>query len=247
MKNLYIITGGSKGLGLSLAEQLSQNEQFVAVIARSKASSSKLAKGLKNFAVDLSETLNFDSLVEEVFSQFDLSQINKAILVNNAGMIEPVANVESLNSQEVFSNVAVNLSAPMSLTSSFLKLSTQNKLKRVVVNVSSGVAKSPIIGWAAYSAAKAGLENFSQNLINEFAEDEKTRIINFNPGVIDTGMQKQIRSSRVEDFPDVEKFKSFKEDRVLRSPDVVASALISVLVEEKLTGQSHVSISELVD
>src|SRR3546814_9460623 len=98
-----------------------------------------------------------------------------------------------------------------------------------VLNISSGAAIRPLPGWGAYCASKAAIRHFF-----DVAEAEQTidlSVRHFDPGVLDTRMQEQIRSSSSDDFPLVEKFVSLKMSGSLKSPMDVAIEIEESLLE----------------
>ena len=65
-----------------------------------------------------------------------------------------------------------------------------------IINLSSGAAHRPLEGWSAYCAAKAGLAMLTRSLALEYGE-QGIRAFGFSPGVVDTGMQAEIRASGI--------------------------------------------------
>jgi NAD(P)-dependent dehydrogenase (short-subunit alcohol dehydrogenase family) len=59
-----------------------------------------------------------------------------------------------------------------------------------VVNIGTGASEKAIEGWSAYCAAKAGLAHLTRVVA---AETPEITAVSFRPGVVDTGMQAQIR------------------------------------------------------
>ena len=71
-------------------------------------------------------------------------------------------------------------------------------------------------------------------------------IISFNPGIIDTDMQNEIRSSKDSDFPDVAKFIEYKSSGELRSAETVAEVLIDVIYQKKFDENGCISIHDIL-
>jgi len=94
------------------------------------------------------------------------------------------------------------------------------------VNITSGAAERSVYGWSTYGSSKAGLNYFTATTALELSQNNVPhRIVAFSPGVMDTNMQEDIRSSSEDAFADVDKFKQLKEQGQLRGTDVVAKAL----------------------
>ncbi|MUT65909.1 SDR family NAD(P)-dependent oxidoreductase [Paenibacillus sp. NEAU-GSW1] len=107
------------------------------------------------------------------------------ILMNNAGMLEP-GTVLELTAHEWQQQVATNLTGPFLLTKAILPSMRQSKYGRII-NITAGVSRSGSGGYAAYSAAKAGLESLTRTLADE--EQEHGILVNlYNPGMLRTEM-----------------------------------------------------------
>jgi len=222
----FIVTGASRGLGAAIAKLALQRGHQVAAIARSAM---KPQERLDIFQRDLNKIDELPDLMREVLSRHGLTQFTAIHLINNAAVLEPIGAVPNLDAGKLEQNIRINLIAPMALSSAFLKQTEAFKGTRTVVNISSGVADSPLASWSAYSAAKSGLKNFSHALALELKGDERTRVISFSPGIMDTEMQATIRRQSKETFADVDRFKRYKAEGQLLPPETVAKTLLKLL------------------
>ncbi|HJF31495.1 MAG TPA: SDR family NAD(P)-dependent oxidoreductase [Sporosarcina psychrophila] len=223
--NVYIITGSSKGIGFELAKQLSGEGHFVIGIART---ASKL-DGVKFIEADLSETGNLESLMNEIIATTPQDTASFT-LINNAGTVNPIGLIGTINAEEVSTAIALNLTAPMILSNAFMmKLKEFDGVKRII-NISSGAGRNAYEGWGTYCTTKAGLDHFSRVVALE-QENAKypVDIVSIAPGIIDTGMQETIRGSKEEAFPLLEKFMDYKEKGLLSSAEQTAEKLISFM------------------
>ncbi len=225
MKYIFI-TGSSKGLGKALAELfLKQNEIKVTGIARSCSISDE---NYVHHTLDLS---NQQAVNDFTFP--NLTDADEVIFVNNAGMLDPIKKVGTFTGAAVAMNVQVNLIAPMVLSSQFIQAYQKLGCKKMILNISSGAGKYPIDGWAAYCTTKSGLDMFStvmhaeQNLISNVSN--RVKIVALSPGIIDTEMQAEIRSSKEEDFSQVDRFVDYKKSGELQSSLQTAYKIISKL------------------
>ncbi len=213
--NLYIITGASSGLGKAMHDILNINKNITIDISRKS----------KSHPCDLSKLSTIPSIVGQIFSTYNQHNFNSLTLINNAGVVKPISPLGAFkNNHEIISSINLNLTAPVLLSNEFLKQTSDYKGELKIVNISSGVAKRPKAYWAPYSAAKAGLENFSECLAQE--QENRCKVFCLDPGLIDTDMQKNIRNTNKEDFPGVSRFKDFKEQGYLSSPIDVAQRLL---------------------
>jgi benzil reductase ((S)-benzoin forming) len=75
---------------------------------------------------------------------------------------------------------------------------------RRIVHISSGAGRTAYPGWSIYCATKAALDHHARTVVLD--ANRALRICSVAPGVIDTGMQAEIRGSGEEKFPLREKF-----------------------------------------
>lgn len=197
MANLAIITGTSRGLGKALKQEFERVGWLVAELNRPAFDLS---------AIDVEKLdLTFRSLRSE--------NPDRAVFVNNAAT-QAIAAAASFDATEISLEITVNVTSPIIAITTFLR----NFPNGEIANVTSGAATKPIPHWSLYCAAKAALEGYVRAV-----ETEGRRVFNLNPGVIDTDMQANIRSS---EFPGVQDFIALKKDGKLRSSEAVARTLV---------------------
>lgn len=155
-----------------------------------------------------------------------------AVLIHNAGVVEPIGAVGALRSEGIAAAVAVNLTAPLLLTNAFLAAVGRSVSVRVLF-ISSGAASRVVEGWATYCATKAGGEMFFDAVAAQYRDDPRVEVVSVNPGVMDTDMQADIRSSSTGYFPDRERYLGLHQRGELPSPTDVAARI----VEQHLTGE----------
>lgn len=220
------ITGSSKGLGKALAELFLDREQ-TKVFGISRTCSID-HENYVHHHVDLN---NSDNVNNFTFPQ--LEDAEEVILINNAGMLNPIKKVGAFSAESVSINIQVNLVAPMVLCNTFINTYQELSIKKLIVNISSGAGKYPIDGWSAYCTSKSGLDMFStvmqaeQKLISYVYK--RVKVISLSPGIIDTDMQAEIRSSNVDDFSQVDRFVDYKKSGELQSSLQTAEKFISKL------------------
>ncbi len=143
-------------------------------------------------------------------------------LVNNAGVIEPLARAAEADPETWRYNVTVNLLAPFYLAR--FALSALRAQGGRIVNVSSGAAHHPISAASAYCAAKAGLTHLSRVLA---AEEPDVTVMAMRPGVVDTDMQLLLRQQGPSAMPPAEAayYARLKMDGKLEPPWVPARVI----------------------
>ena len=133
----------------------------------------------------------FEALVAETKARFGRLDA----LINNAGVIEPIASIAEGDPTVWARNVDINLTGAYHAVRAVLPgmLAAGGG---TIVNVSSGAAIRPLQGWSAYCSAKAGLHMLTRAIALETA-GKGIRVFGFQPGTTDTDMQVLIRASGV--------------------------------------------------
>ncbi len=197
---------------------------------------------------DLNDTVGIDEIMSEIMTALEEEDLEAVFLVNNAGILQPVKPAEKCQIDELKRSINVNLLAPMVLTSEFIKHAKTWPCMKRIINISSGAAnRGGVYGWSAYCTTKAGLDMFTQTVgIEQDIADNNIKVMAIAPGIIDTKMQEEIRSSTEEDFMEVERFIGFKEEGNLSAPEDVASKLLQVMKDDLFAqGGAILDIREL--
>ncbi len=247
----YIITGTSRGLGEAISTQLLQKDNIIFAISRSlnpemilKAEKSEC--NLHYIEFDLSQIEKIPTLMADIFKKIGSHEIEKIALVNNAGILAPMMPVEKIIPNELQHHININLVAPMQLTSEFIKYTSSWQCEKTIFNITSGAAHNPYHGWAAYCTSKAGLNMFTQVSAEEqYAAINPVKIIALAPGVIETNMQKQIRSVEEENFRKKEKFVKLKENGALLEAEDVAQVIIQNLFNPDFPQGAIIDVREM--
>jgi 3-oxoacyl-[acyl-carrier protein] reductase len=193
-----IVTGASRGIGAAAAFALGKAGASVVLAARSAAQAEANAEqinaaGGKATAVacDVSDYAACQRLVHETAQRFGQPDV----LLNNAGVIEPIATAAAADPGEWARSIQINLIGAYYAIRAVLP----GMIERghgSIINVSSGAALRPNEGWSAYCAGKAGLAMLTRSLDLEHRA-AGIRVFSFQPGTTDTDMQVIIRASGV--------------------------------------------------
>lgn len=189
---VLIITGASRGLGAAAARAAAELGANVTLAARSPDGLNAVLKeveagGGRGLAVraDVSRADDCREVIRQTVEAF--GRIDG--LINNSGMIEPIAPLAEADIDEWALNLSVNLLAPVRLIQLALPHLRQSRGR--IVNVTSGAAVAVIGGWTAYSAAKAALNHLTRILAQE---EPQVTTLALRPGIVDTAMQSAIRA-----------------------------------------------------
>jgi benzil reductase ((S)-benzoin forming) len=241
--NLYLVTGTTRGLGKALADAIARDAANE-LLALARSAEGPIPGGAR-FEVDLADAAALERACDRVEARIRGKRYDKAVLVNNAGVVAPVALLAAVDPGELARNIAVNLTAPMLLMRRFLRMTEGVALRRVI-NISSGAGRRPISGWSAYCAAKAGLDMASRVAALEAqARGQAVEVVSLAPGVIDTGMQGAVRGASPEQFADVERFRRMKAEGTLRPAEDVASDILRLEAAGRLGSEPVADLREL--
>lgn len=220
---LGIITGGSRGLGEALVHQLADKDWFVREFSRS-------GESLYHIDADLSDSEQINNQLEIFLNSINTGETTELLFIHNAAVLEPIKKFEKISEEDFLRHNRINVTSPMLLIQTIMNRFRECDMKKTLVNVSSGAALKAHAGWSLYCMGKAAMENLFNALYLEESEQQfPFKIINFDPSIMDTVMQKEIRSAKKEDFPDLERFLNFKTDGKLSNPSDVARDLIGIV------------------
>ena len=235
MKQLNIITGASRGMGLAIAQQLCQKNNVI--IGLSRNVSQELAQtartqgtNLEQWPVDLSNAMPVAQQLHRWLNQFNPSTVEQVVLINNAGVIGHMGPLTMEYAEQTEQTMRINLDAPMHLTAAFLTATRAWTIPKKIINVSSGLARRAMAGSAMYCASKAGLDHYSRCVaLDEALQTDGAKIVSLAPGVIDTDMQRALRQGDPSGFPDRQNFIQLKETGNLPSPEQAAQKILAYL------------------
>lgn len=225
-----VVTGHSRGLGAAIAEELLSRD--FPVLGISRASNPALARRfptLREMQLDLADGVATSRWLQLGQLRDCLKGRDLALLVNNAGLLQPVGPMETQDVTAVSRAVAVNVGTVLMLSAAFVQ-ATQDARERRILQISSGAGRKAYAGWSIYCATKAALDQHARCAVMDGTP--RLRICSLAPGVIDTDMQGEIRASTGELFPDRERFVRMKQDGSLRSPARVGKLATDYLLSE---------------
>ena len=234
-----IITGHSRGLGAALAEALLV--RGIAVFGLARAPNAGLRERFPQLfgeaCIDLANDAALQAqLCSEHIVEF-LAGSGPRLLINNAGVLQPMGPPGVQGAAAIQRAVAVNIAAPLALSDAFVA-ATEKSEDRRILHVSSGAAANPYPGWSIYCASKAALDQHARAVHTDRLP--RLRIASVAPGVIDTDMQAEIRACDSTLFPLRSKFKDLKDNGLLLAPEDCALRLIDHLLSRTF-GESVVT------
>ncbi|HVP58634.1 MAG TPA: SDR family NAD(P)-dependent oxidoreductase [bacterium] len=183
-----LVTGGTSGIGLGLAEAFHRSGSTVIVCGRDKKKLAAVEKQLPAITAlpcDVADGRQREQLAKEVLRRFpDLD-----ILVNNAGIqryIDLKKGYGELKSGE--DEIAVNLVAVVELTALFID-HLMKRPRAAVINVSSGLGFMPMLSTPIYSATKAAVHTYSL-VLRQQLKDTSVGVVEIVPPMVATGLNR---------------------------------------------------------
>jgi 3-oxoacyl-[acyl-carrier protein] reductase len=198
-----IITGAGRGLG-----RADQIERWGGV--------SHIFHG------DVSREDDVSRMVDETIKLYSTIDI----LVNNAAIIGPARFLEDTDFGTWNETISVNLNGPFYCARSVIPAMI-GKGSGKVINISSGLGQMPFPRFCAYGVSKAGIIQLTRSLAEELKE-QNIQVNAIDPGVMDTGMQDEIRKLSPSVLGDAlhKNFHEYKESGSLKDPAEVATLAV---------------------
>ena len=225
-----LVTGASRGIGAAIAIALAEAGAAVAVNYRERAGEADaVVAGIKELggraiviAADVAQAAAVTKLVDHTVAA--LGPID--ILVNNAGMAI-VRGIDDLTEADFDQTIAINLKSAFLCTQAVVPAMRAKKWGRIV-NISSGAARGAGAIGVHYNASKAGMEGLTRGYAARLVKEGIT-VNAVAPSLIETDMMRG-RSDLARNIPVGR----------LGHPDEVAQAVLMVLGNDYMTGQTIV-------
>ena len=224
---LAFITGTSSGIGLSAANELLKRDWEV--IGAARRDSDIKDSNYTHLIIDLTNIDNILNKIPAIIgNRLSSKKYERIALVNNAADTGELLRMEHLDPKKLSDLYKLNVVLPVWLTGFFYKNKEENCRLRII-DISSGAAHKEFPGMTAYCGSKAALLMSGKVFAIENSEDENLGIMSYEPGTVDTEMQKKARSQPENKFPSVNVFKSMKENKILAAPEDVAIEIADFL------------------
>ena len=187
-----IVTGGSSGIGLSIAEHLLKSGCKVMVCSRSQEKLLKAKKKIltstnqnlqNNFAVkkcDVKEPDSVNSVLKETSARFN----NIDIVINSAG-VAFIDSIENLSFEKWKEMIDVNLTGVFNFSALSIPFLKKNSYSDII-NMGSRSGRYAFAGGTGYNATKFGLQGFSEALFLDL-QQYNIRVSLIAPGTVNTG------------------------------------------------------------
>jgi NAD(P)-dependent dehydrogenase (short-subunit alcohol dehydrogenase family) len=190
-----LVTGASRGIGASAARVFAAAGANVALVARSDDAIADLTAELGERAIaipcDVSRYWEMETAVSACLDQFG----GLDVVINNAGVIEPISHLASSDPQGWGMAIDINLKGVYHGMRAAMPVMMENG-GGTILTISSGAASNPIEAWSHYCASKAGAAMLPRCADKE-GRDHGIRAIGLSPGTVATEMQREIKKSGI--------------------------------------------------
>ncbi len=190
-----LITGASRGIGESAAREFAQAGANVVLTARSGGAIEAIAADIGSQALavtcdvaDNSQVVAAVNAAVEKFGGLD-------VLINNAGLIEPISHLDQSDPESWGQVIDVNVKGVyygMRAAMPVMEAAGGGS----ILTISSGAAHGPVEAWSHYCASKAAV-NMLTRCVDKEAREKGIRAIGLSPGTVATQMQRDIKASGI--------------------------------------------------
>jgi len=236
---LTVVTGGSSGIGLAFVRDALERGDRVLEVSRS-GPPAELRDRLEHIDADLARPSSWPHVGASVAAAVArLEEGDRVIALHAAATIAPIGFAGEVDGDAYTAAALLNAAAPPALGALLLRACVHREdLRRQLCMISSGASTSAYAGWSAYCAGKAATDQWVRTVGVEQAERGGVEVSAVAPGVVETGMQEQIRGTDERDQPTVDRFRQLHEQGELDDPTGVALRLRELL--DRGTGQGAV-------
>lgn len=192
---VVLITGAGDGIGAASARLFAARGARVGLVGRRAAPLEALAAEIGPGALALAGDVSAPGMMAGAVAAVEAAFGPLDVLVNNAGVIEPIGPLEAVDPEAWARSIDINLKGVFL----GLRAALPGMLARgggTILNVSSGAAHRPLEGWSAYCAGKAGAAMLTRACHLELA-GRGIRVMGLSPGTVRTRMQEAIRASGI--------------------------------------------------
>jgi len=180
--NKILITGGATGIGLGLTERFIKEGNTVIVCGRRESVLIELKDRFPTVITRVCDVSNEEQRVE-LYKWVASEHADMNVLINNAGIQQWMTVTDEDFFRRAKEEIAVNIEAPIHLSSLFIQLKSLN----VIMNVTSGLSFVPLIKTPVYSATKAFFHSFTWSL-RELLKQKDVEVIELIPPALNTDL-----------------------------------------------------------
>ncbi len=187
-KRVAVVTGGSRGIGKAVAEAFLKRGARVAIAARKEKEMEAAARELRQLgdAIGVRGDISDSKDLEKIFGTVADKLGSIDILVNCAGIQEPIGGFKDVNIDDWIENIHVTLIGTAMCCKAVLPAMIEKKAGKII-NFSGGGAGYSRPNFSAYAVSKAGVVRFTEILADE-VKKYNIQVNAVAPGMIETKM-----------------------------------------------------------
>ncbi|MBO9397983.1 SDR family oxidoreductase [Shimia sp. R9_2] len=189
------ITGASRGIGASAARLFAEAGANVVLLARStgdiEAIAAEIGEKARAIQCDVADYAEVEAALKstvETFGSLD-------VLINNAGVVEPISHLASSDPEDWGKVIDINLKGVYHGMRAAMPI-MEAAGGGTILTISSGAAHGPVEAWSHYCASKAAV-NMLTRCVDKEARHNGIRAIGLSPGTVATQMQREIKASGI--------------------------------------------------
>lgn len=167
-----LITGGTSGIGFSIAKSFLENGCTVIItgrnekkLLRNEEELKKISDDVFSFKLDLSDVNNIEKNIDEIIKAIKYKKID--ILVNNAGIISN-KNIGETKIEDFENVINTNLRGTYFVSQCIFNYMKKNKIKGNILNIDSSSSLRPIVN--PYSLSKWGIKGLTIGMAKKFID-----------------------------------------------------------------------------
>jgi len=186
-----VITGASRGIGEATARMMAAAGAQVALLARNGDAVADIAGDIGPNALaipcDVARYWEVEAAISAAAREFG----SLDVVINNAGVIEPIASLTDSDPDAWSQVIDINLKGVFYGMRAAIP---QMRKGGTIITISSGAAHNALEGWSHYCTSKAGAAMLTRCA---HRENPGLRIMGLSPGTVATQMQHEIKASGV--------------------------------------------------
>jgi NAD(P)-dependent dehydrogenase (short-subunit alcohol dehydrogenase family) len=190
-----VITGGSRGLGLAIAQAYAREGAKIVIASRTQRSVDSAVEMLRflgaqatGLACDVADLAQVEALAEHARHRFGRIDI----WVNNAGLSAPYGPTAHIPSRDFMSVINTNITGTYNGSVVALRYFVPQGHGKLINLLGRGDTGS-VTYQNAYSSSKVWVRNFTKALAAEY-KDSGIEVMGFNPGLVNTEMLSQVHA-----------------------------------------------------
>jgi benzil reductase ((S)-benzoin forming) len=156
--------------------------------------------------------------------ELPLQKDDEVVLIDNAAILDILEIGQKAFEERLETALRVNVLASAAISSALLSLTARSGTRLSIIHIGTGASKRPIAGWGCYCISKAAAAMLHAMIL---AEHPDVKVLQIDPGTMDTDMQAQIKSANTSMSDSNNTRRLWSSTVKLEHPEAVASRIFS--------------------